>query len=159
VIAQARLFWDGRSERERWLLGVMFALIAAVLLIFAIILPIIDGLAAARERLDRATIASGQVEARIAALDRAKRAPVLPLGTPLATIVNTTAGEAGFAPERASAQGEDRVAITIPAAKSTALFGWLATLDARGVFAETITVRRNADASLAAEAVLKRRDR
>ncbi len=156
MIATFRDWWNGRSPREQILLGVMAALIALVLLIFAIILPIVDGLASARERLDRATIASGQVEARIAAIDAAKRAPLPPLGGPLATVVGTAATDAGFTLDRANAQGDDRVTIAIPAAKSSALFGWLNDLRARGIFAETINVRRNPDSSLAVEATLRR---
>lgn len=157
MTAAALDWWRGRSEREQILLGVMGALLALVILIFAIILPIVDGLASARERLDRATIASGQVEARIAAIDAAKRAPLPPLGGPLAVIVGTAATDAGFTLERANAQGDDRVAIAIPAAKSTALFGWLNDLRTRGIFVETINVRRNPDSSLAVEATLRRR--
>jgi general secretion pathway protein M len=158
MTAQLRQMWDARSPRERWLLGVMFALIAIVLVVFAVILPLVDGLSAARERLDRATRASGQIEARIAAFEKVKRTPLPPLDGSLANVVSATAGEVGFVPDRVTPQGEDRVVIAIPAAKSTALFAWIAALETRGIFAESASIRRNADASLALEATLKRRE-
>lgn len=157
MMAQIRQFWDGRSQREQWLLGVMCTLFALVLSVFVVILPLSDAISAARERLSRAAQASGQVETRIAALDKARRGPVPQTGAALATTIVATAQDAGFALDRANAQGNDRVAITIPAVKSMALFAWLGDLDARGIFAETITVRRNADASLSVDAVLRAR--
>jgi general secretion pathway protein M len=157
MMAQIGAFWAGRSTREQWLLGVMCALFALVVAIFGAVLPLSDALSAARERLFTATTASGQVETRIAALDRAKRGATPQTGAALVATISATAADAGFTLDRASAQGIDRVAITIPAAKSTALFAWLAGLNARGIFAETITVRRNGDASLAVDAVLRAR--
>jgi len=157
MIASLSAWFKTRSWREQILLAVMGALFAIVILIFAIILPLNDGIAAARERLDRATIEAGQVEARLALLDTAKRAPVSASGGPIATVVSTAASDAGFTLERANPQGEDRVAIAIPAAKSQALFGWLNGLQTRGIFAETISIRRNPDSSLAVEATLRRR--
>lgn len=157
MIASLSAWFATRSRREQILLGVMGALFAIVIVIFVIVLPLNDGITAARERLDRATTESGQVEARLALLESAKRAPVAASGGPIAAIVSAAAADAGFTLERANPQGQDRIAIAIPAAKSQALFGWLGGLQTRGIFAETISIRRNPDNSLAVEATLRRR--
>ena len=157
MMAEIRTWWNGRSPREQLLLAIMLVLLVVVLLIFVVILPLSDGIASARARLAQAALTSGQIETRIAILDKAKRTPAVRGAAPLAALVTAAAQEAGFTLDRANAQGDDRVAIAIPAAKSPALFAWLAGLNARGIFAETITVRRNADATVAVEALLRAR--
>ena len=48
--ARLKAQWLARTPRERWLLGVMFALLALVLVWFLILRPLGDMLSAARER-------------------------------------------------------------------------------------------------------------
>ncbi len=147
--------WRDRSPREQWLLGIMFALLGTVIFWFALVLPIDSALTAARERLDRAALDAGQVAARVQTLETARRSPPPALGAPLAVVVAGSAQEAGFTLDRTDAQGDDRVAIAIPAAKGPVLFTWLSALDRRGIFAESINLRPGSDGSLAVDAVLR----
>jgi general secretion pathway protein M len=159
MMEQLRLYWRDRSERERRLLAVMFALVAAVVFWFGFVVPVNNARADARARLDRAAIVSGQVAARVTALRQiASRVPPRLDGT-LVTAVGAAASEAGFTPTTIDPQGDDRVAISLSSAKSQALFAWLAAMEARGIFAEKVTIRPNSDATVSSEMVLRMRRR
>jgi hypothetical protein len=60
---------------------------------------------------------------------------------------------------RLDAQAPDRVVISIAAARSPALFTWLAGLRQQGVIVERLTLRTNSDATLAVEGTLQVRAR
>jgi general secretion pathway protein M len=154
MMASLCQFWTERSARERAMLGVMVMLLMATLTWFAAIVPLRAALAGARERLDRVTSTSGRVAAQVAALQRVAGVAITPPPRPLADAIASSAREAGFTPTRADANGDDRVVIAIAAAKSTALFGWLGALSARGIVVEQIALRPNSDATLSVEAML-----
>jgi general secretion pathway protein M len=157
MIEQIHAYWAERSEREQRLLGIMTALLAAVILWFAIIAPLKSARLDAQARLDQAILVSGQISARADALRRATRATVPPLGSSLGVAVGSSATQAGFTPTRMDPQGDDRLMIAIASAKSPALFAWLDGLEQRGIFAEKIAVRPNSDATVSCEATLRLR--
>jgi general secretion pathway protein M len=157
MIDRLKVYWDARSERERGLLAIMFALLFAVILWFGIVAPLRSARVEAGERLDRATIVSGRISARADALRHAIRTTAPPLATSLAVTVGTAATEAGFTPSRMAPQGDDRVDVALSSAKSQALFPWLATLAQRGIFVEKSAIRPNGDATLSFEARLRLR--
>jgi general secretion pathway protein M len=157
MIDRLRIYWAERSEREQRLLGIMFALLAVVVLWFGIIVPLKYARADARERLDRATSVSGQVLFAAELLRRDMQTAPVPLGTTLAVAVGTAATEAGFTPSRLDSQGDNGVMISISSAKSAALFAWLDTLASRGIFVDQITVRPNGDTTVSCDATLKHR--
>jgi len=150
-----RSFWIERTDRERQLLTVMLVLFAIVVLWFGIVRPLADGLIAAEARLDRASVESGQVASRAEALKRASRGRAPALGTTLALAVGQAGSNAGFTLSRLDAQGDDRLIVAVPAAKSPALFSWLNGLARKGIFVEKIAVRPNSDATLAVDATLR----
>lgn len=137
----------------------MFALLAVVILWFAIIVPLKNARAEALARIEQATLISAQISSRAETLRRITRTVPRPLGTSLAVAVAASATEAGFTPTRLDRQGDDRVLIAISSAKSPALFAWLDTLSKRGIFAEKITVRPNSDATVSCEATFRLRGR
>lgn len=152
-----RLLWAERSPREQQLLMVMFALFAVVLLVFGILRPLASAKVAAQDRLDRVTIESGQIAAAVETLRDAKKGAPPPLTGTLVLAVTQSAGTAGFTLSTVDPQGDDRVGIALPSAKSPALFAWLRTLAQQGVFVERMTMRTNADATLAVEGTLRHR--
>lgn len=147
--------WAERSPRERQLLAVMFALLAAVILVFGIVRPLISATTAARDRLDRVTNEAGQIASAGEALRNAKKGAPPPLTGTLVLAVSQSAGTAGFTLSTLDPQGDDRVGFTIPAAKSPALFTWLRSLSQQGIFVERMTMRANADATLSVEGTLR----
>jgi general secretion pathway protein M len=157
MTARLRQMWAERSTREQQLIAVMLGLLAIVILVFGIIRPLVHATTAARDRLDRATIEGGQIAAAVETLrDAKKAAPPLLTGT-MVLAVSQSAGTAGFTLSTLDPQGDDRVGITLPSAKSPALFAWLRTLAQQGIFVERMTLRTNADTTLAVEVTLRLR--
>lgn len=155
MTAGFRQFWADRSPRERQLLVVMFALLAIMVIVLGIIRPLASATVAARDRLDRVTIESGQITAAVDAIRNAKKgAPPALTGT-LVLAVSQSAGTAGFTLSTLDPQGDDRVGFTMPAAKSPALFAWLRAMAQQGIFVERMTMRTNADATLAVDGTLR----
>lgn len=157
MIAQARAWWDERSDRERWMLGAMFGLIGVLLLWFAIVVPIATALVEARARHEAAVRMAASVSAKAAALKRFGSMPAPSLGGPPPAFAGQTAGEAGLSLSRADPVGADAVAVAVANAQPGALLQWLASLEVRGLYVDTLSVRANGDATVAAEATLKAR--
>jgi general secretion pathway protein M len=157
MIAPLRTWWGQRSPREQWMLDVMITAIAAFLCWFAILMPLGDALDRARSRHTQAVTDLATVRGKAAALKALLAKPALPLGAPLPAFVSQSAGEAGFTLSRTDPVGTNGVAIAIVAAKSPALFDWLNSLDARGIFVSQLTIRINSDMTIAVDATLNAR--
>jgi general secretion pathway protein M len=157
MIAQFRTWWGERSPREQWMLGAMAAAIAAFLMWFAVLMPLASGLERARARHNQAVVDLATVRGKASALKAILAKPALPLGAPVPAFVNQSAGEAGFTLSRIDPVGTNGVAIAIVAAKSPALFDWLNSLDARGIFVSQLTIRTNSDMTIAVDATLNAR--
>lgn len=152
-----RILWAERSPREQQMLLVMFALLAIVVVGLGIIRPLIGAKAAAEAHLERVTIESGQVAAAAERLRSAQKNAPPPITVALPLAISQSAQAAGFTLATLDPQGEDRIGITIPSAKSPALFAWLRTLAQQGIFVERLSVRGGAGATLAVEATLRLR--
>jgi general secretion pathway protein M len=155
--ARLRTLWQARTARERWLLGVMFALAALVVLWFLVLRPLDDMLSAARERHGLAV--AGLAEAReqaaaIAALERGRPAE---RSQPIETAVGAAAADAGFQLSALQGQGQGRVSFAIGAARPQALFGWIGALEGRGFVVEQLSASSNPDRTLSAQIVLRTR--
>ena len=152
-----KTMWGERSPREQWMLGVMFALLAVVLLWLGVM-----GLAAAqrsaRDALLTATDRNAEMRAKV------KLLKTLPRGVTggsasvgIDQLVSQSAGEAGLTLERAEAQGGARIEIAMASVRPVALFSWLAALEAQGVRVETMSARPSPTAgSVSVQAVLVR---
>ncbi len=153
-----KTLWDERSPRERWMLGVMFALLAAVVLWLGVVRPLDLAQRSAREALSEATDRNAAIRAKAKLLKSLPRgATAASSGTPLDQFVGQSAGEAGLTLERAQAQGADRMDIAIASVRPVALFTWLAGLEAQGVRVETMSARPSPTAgSISVQAVLTR---
>lgn len=150
-----RRWWSARTERERRLLQVMFALLAALLVWLLVVRPLADALDSAKARHAAAVDAVGIARARAAVVPEAggSRAPP----SPLDAFVRRTATEAGFAEARVTARGPGRAAVAIAAARPQAFFAWVRQLEARGLAVESLSARTNQDRTLAVEAGFRAR--
>ena len=157
MMAGLRNWWAERSQREQWMLGVMMALILAFLAWFAVLMPIAAGLERARARHNQAVIDLASVQGKAKALQALLAKPALPLGAPLPAFIDQSASEAGFTLSRNDAVGTNGVTISIVSAKSPALFNWLNSLEARGIFVSQLSIRTNSDMTIAADATLNAR--
>lgn len=146
-----KLWWAGRTARERWMLLVMFALIALVVGWLGVVRPLGNAQTDARLRLEMAVTALAEARARSA------MAVAVPQATataqpPIDALLARTASDAGFANARVDAQGPTRAALTIEAGRPQALFGWIGALEAQGVTVEGLRARPNQDRTIQLEA-------
>lgn len=151
-------YWAERSTREQWMLGVMFALLAVVILWFGIAMPLDRAQRSARDTLNEATDRNAAVRVAVKQLKALPRNAVVtgPVA-PVDQFVGQSAGEAGLTLERAQAQGGDRIDIAIASVRPVALFSWLAALEAQGIRVDTMSARPSPTAgSVSVQAVLVR---
>lgn len=152
-----RAWFDGRSLREKRLVLAMAALAVLVLVWTAVLLPIGDGLAAARDRQAAAVLLLAQTEARVAALKALERDPPPALGAPLDGVIRARADAAGFALASVTAQGPDRIQIAIASARPGALTAWIAGLEDDGILIDTLNMTDNGDRTVSVQMSLKTR--
>ncbi|MBA4091936.1 MAG: type II secretory protein PulM [Sphingobium sp.] len=151
-------YWAERSTREQWMLGVMFALLAVVILWFGIAMPLDRAQRSARDTLNEATDRNAAVRVAVKQLKALPRNAVAtgPVA-PVDQFVGQSAGEAGLTLERAQVQGGDRIDIAIASVRPVALFSWLAALEAQGIRVDTMSARPSPTAgSVSVQAVLVR---
>ncbi len=150
--------WQAFSPRERGLIAVAAALALAVLLWLAILRPLAATRAAAEARLATATLDVAAVTAMTAAI-RAAEARV-PAGgeMPLPELAARRIAEAGLSAEPVQALPDGAVALRIAAVRAPVLLAWLATRERDDALViERARLRRNGDATIAADVVLRRR--
>jgi general secretion pathway protein M len=144
-----RLWWDTRSERERWLVRTMLVLALILLLWLLIFRPLSDALDAARMRHGDAAIALAEARAR------AQPAAGGPAAAgPADAIVMRTAASAGFPGARVAGRGPGRATASLDAARPQALFAWLAQMEQEGLVVERLRLQANPDRTLSAEMTL-----
>lgn len=158
MMERLRVLWGERSPREQWMLGVMFALLAAVILWLGIARPLAAAQRSVRDALREATDRNAAIRAKVTLLKSLPRtAGPIDAAVPLEQFIGQSAGEAGLTLERAQAQGADRVDMAIASVRPVALLSWLAALEARGIRVETMSARPAATAgSVSVQAVLVR---
>ena len=152
-----KTMWGERSPREQWMLGVMFALLAVVLLWLGVVGPLASAQRSAREGLLAATDRNAAMRAKVKLLKTLPRGVATSSGMAIDQLVSQSAGEAGLTLERAEAQGSARIEIAMASVRPVALFSWLAALEAQGVRVETMSARPSPTAgSVSVQAVLVR---
>ena len=141
------LWWDARSERERWLVGTMLVLAGILLGWLLVVRPLSDALDAARMRHGDAAAALAEARARVrpAAISGAAAAG------PVDAIAMRTAAAAGFPGARVAAQGPGRAIVSLDAARPQALFGWVTQMEQSGLVVERLRAAANPDRTLSAE--------
>jgi general secretion pathway protein M len=154
-------WWTGLSEREKWLVGIAAALAALVIGWLLIALPLQAALSNARTAHGLAVDRHAAVHARVEAVERlSATAAARPAGSSstaaLDLAIAQAAAERGFALSRNDPQGNDAVALAIASARSSALLGWIVELEESGITASEVTIRPNADGTVALTATLRR---
>jgi general secretion pathway protein M len=155
AIATLRGWWDGRTARERGMLAVMLALIAAVLIWLLVVRPAWGWRAAAAERLATAQAEKTEVAAGLRALSPASARPERRADAEgLEPLVRRTAETAGLTVDLGM-DPDGGLGFRITGAGSAQVFGWLAVLEAdHGVQIRSLGVVENADATLNVEGAL-----
>ena len=145
-------WWAQRTGRERWLIGVMAALLALLLAWLAVVRP----LAAARDGAQTdAVVAAGRLaetRALVAAIN------ARPAASPAAVIdvLGRRLAEAGLRAARLEAQGPGQAVVEIAAINGRLLIGWAAGLEQRdGLVIEQLEASRNPDRSVRARLLVR----
>lgn len=152
TVLHLRRWWRLREPRERAMLALMAALLAAFAWWYGLLWPLRGLRDAAGARHDHAASALQAIEAEVAALGRQARAQgPAPGGDALQRLVLDSARDAGLAPSRQRTTAEGAVVIEFDRAAAPALFAWLGGLvQAQGLAPSTLRVAR-ADGQLRAE--------
>ena len=140
--------WSSRSRREQILLVVMALLLGGTLLWLLILRPIGDARRSAAEARDAAVQALGETRyyaRQISALGAAR-----PAKRHTAQALVATAGAAGLT-ARSSGSRVGEIRLAFDDARPTALFGWLAAMEAEGLPVRDLSATPSGAAGLRAE--------
>lgn len=144
-------WWRGRLPRERAMLAVMAALLAAFAWWYGLLWPLRALRDDAGERHDRAALALQEAGMQAAAL--ADRPAALPPGDRdvLLRLLHDSTRDAGLVPGRQRSAADGAVVLEFERVEAPALFGWLGRLaDEAGLAPSLLQVER-ADGRLRAE--------
>lgn len=157
MTARLKALWLARTDRERWLLGMMLALAALVLAWLLILRPLGDMLSAAKQRHGESVAALAEARAQAAAIGGLEKNRPAAIAGPIDAAVAAAASAAGFQLSGLQPEGPGRVSLAIGAAKPQALFGWIAQLEGQGFIVERLTASSNPDRTLSAQIILRTR--
>lgn len=150
-----RNWFQALSRREKTLVGILAILLALTFVFYALVKPFVSALDQAEKRYEQSVSRQISIEQKVALLNAPAKERKFYAASAPDVLVSQSAGEAGFAVSRIDPQTNGRVNIVISSAKSTALFGWLAKLETRGMVAETLSVQSNESGTIAATITLK----
>lgn len=156
-----RQWWDGLSLREQWLVGIAASLATAVLGWLLIYAPLRTALASAREANAVAIDRQASISARVAAIRQIESRGPRPMdkkgGMAAVTLaLGQSANEQGFTLSRNDPVGNDGATIAVTAARAPVLSVWLAGLEADGYSLNDVSIRPNADGTVAMTATIRR---
>lgn len=154
-----RNWWTGLSNRERVLVGIAGALAAGVLLwlaTFGVSAALSDARTAHGIAVDRAAAIDARVDAIKALEASGARTPATASAATLDLFVAQSAAERGLTLARNDPQGGAATSIAIPNVRATDALTWLTALEEAGVLAADLSLRPNADGTVALTATLRR---
>ncbi len=140
MISPIKVWFHALSRREKILIAIMGVLTALVVSYYAVVVPFIGAFEAAEKRYQEAVESRVQIETKVAAVTAPADQIANPVSGPLDVFISQHAGEAGFAIGRLDPQSDGSVKLSIDAAKPTALFGWLASLENRAISVDELAV-------------------
>lgn len=159
-------WWRDRTQRERWLIGLMLVLLAGLLAWLLVLRPLTAARRAALAEVAVAEARSSEARRLAAALSApALSAPALsaasaaPAATaaPVIDVLGRRLAEAGLQPARLEAQGQGQAVLEIAAINGRLLLGWAAALERRdGLVIAELTASRNEDQSVKAHLLVRR---
>lgn len=149
-LSPVRDAWAARSPRERVLLAVMCALIAALVLWYGLASPLLRGAEDARREREAAAERLARVEAGATLVRRlAASAPTRPAAE-VEMLVVDSAAQSGLRVDRRRTES-DGVTVWLDAATAPALFAWMDGLQTRQVAVRSFAASRGASGTVQAE--------
>ncbi|MBB3988894.1 type II secretion system protein GspM [Croceicoccus naphthovorans] len=153
VLNPVRDWYIALTLRERVLVGVAGGLIAAIVLVFGMILPLGAAHDAAHVRHEEAVRASGRV---LAGLEALENAPPPSGGGPVAQAVAQIADAEGLVLQSNQARGNDSTVVVVPTAAPGSALAFIDLLRRQGIVAEQVTITPSADGSVSVNATVRR---
>ncbi len=120
ALARFDRWWQGLTDRERWLVGILATLLAGVVLVYGVVKPVQAARAQARADIRQAET----LMARVRAAGRLEATPQTLAAGPPQTILANAASAAGLQPVLGS--GGAGVTATLTDAPYPAVVAWLA---------------------------------
>lgn len=155
-----RNWWSGLSLREHWLVGVAAGLSAILIGWFLIYAPLRSALASASEEHGEAVDREAAIAMRVAAIKQLEVGGGRPAAAASAAAVSLvlaqSAAEQGFTLSRNDPAGDNATTIAISNARASALAAWLTRLEDTGLSATDLSIRPNADGTVAVTASIRR---
>ena len=151
-----RTWWQSLSLRERWLVSIAGLLGGGVIGWWLILLPLTDGLSAAREAHGAALDRHAAIATRVAAIRALERAGAPPAANraPLALTLSQLATEAGLTLSRNDPASGNSASVAIANARAPALLALLDRWEQAGLIAADLSIRRNNDGTVALTATM-----
>lgn len=148
-------WFQALSQREKIMIGILGFLVALVVGYYALVSPFINAYISAQKSYADAIDSQVRIETKVAALTAPADKSIKPVTRALDVFISQNAGEAGFAVGRLDPQTNGTVRLSIDSAKPTALFGWLAMLERRGISVEELAVNPGANETVIATIILR----
>lgn len=153
-------WWSGLSLRERWLVGTAGVLSAVLIGWFLILLPMQSAMASANEAHGIAIDRQAGIAARVREIRRLEgggnRAARAASDAAVNLVLAQAAAEKGFALSRNDPVGDGGANIAIANGRAPALATWLTEMESAGLTASDLTLRPNADGTVALTATIRR---
>jgi len=146
-------WWVGRTDRERWMLLGLGALLGALLFWYGLLQPLERLAERAEARHARAAAVRAEVGGLRTAIDEAQMHGADAAGD-VEPAARASAETAGVAFARSQA-GDDAVELWTEPTDAPALFGWLAALHAQGIGIRALEVHRADDGRVEARIALR----
>ncbi len=155
MTASFRTWFTQLSPREQWLVGIAGGLAAIVVLIFGILLPAMSAIDNAKIAHDDSVQRRGRIEATVAAATEQRAAGTQVAGAAIDLIVTQSAAEQGFDIVKSANAAPGQMTFRMDQARASALFAWLAELEAQGIDTRTMTLRGSPSGSVTVDAQLQ----
>jgi general secretion pathway protein M len=149
MIERFRIWFDGRSRREKWLVLVMLGLLA-VTLVWGLSRPIDEALSSARQRNADSAIRLAQTRAQVEAVRTLRRIRPQNAAGPIEAIVRQSATAAGLTLDSVIADGAG-LRVHINSARGGALLSWIGGLEGQGVLVDRLSITDSGNRTVAAD--------
>jgi general secretion pathway protein M len=154
-------WWRDLSLREQWLVGSATALTTACLAWLLIYAPLRSALSSAKEANAIAIDRQAAIAARVATIKQLEQRGQQPGRTSPSTAeitlaLSQSANERGITLSRNDPVGNSGATVAIAAARAPILSVWLAGLEADGYSLSDVSIRSNADGTVAMTATIGR---
>ena len=155
MIEQIGQWFRALSQREKVLITIAAVLVVGVGGYYGVVRPLVGAMSGAEERYSEAVARQARIESKVAALSGSDGDTKNGFAGSLDEFVSQSAGETGIAIGIVDAQSNGTVNVTVESAKPTALFGWLARIEEKGVAVENLSAKPNANQTISATMTLR----